>query len=637
MASPATDVFLSYKAEDRARLVPLVRALEEEGLTVWWDAHIGGGSNWHEDIEQHLDAANCVVVAWSKRSIGHDGQFVREEARRAQRRHAYIPVCLDPVEPPLGFGEIQALSLRGWKGDRSDPKFQALADAVRNHVSGGPISPPHAPFREPRVTRRGAIAGGIGVGTIAIAGVGGWLLLKPEVADAKRIAVLPFANLSGDETQAYFSDGIAEELRSALSRVGMEVIGRASSVAVKDLDSMVAAKKLGVANILTGSVRRSPDLIRVNAQLVSGKDGVERWGQSYDRAPGDAIKIQADIAENVARALSIKLGQAGRAAITLGGTSDGIAQDLLLQSRRWIRDDSSEEAAVRSIELAEAAVRRDPNYADAYIAKAFALASAAGSYSSNVAENTRDLVLAHAAARRALEIAPTLAPAHAVLGYVETNRLNLRAAYDHIHRALALSPGNAEVLVVVIRPIAELSDGRRALGLADQLLSLDPLNAFAYRRKADILVSLRQYPAAIKSGRKALELAPDGFSARMSIGHSLSLLGRYDEARSEYAAIPRNNLIRLTGEAIIDARTRDIAATERTLVRMRKLFGAFGSYQYAEIYAQAGDKDRAFAELQNAVAAKDPGLTGLKFDPFFDPIRGDPRYPALVKKLDFPS
>ena len=129
MACPAPDVFLSYKAEDRARLKPLVEALEAEGFTVWWDAQIGGGTNWHEDIEQHLDAAKCVLVAWSKRSVGHDGHFVRDEARRAQRRDAYVPVCLDPVDPPLGFGEIQALPLKGWKGDRGDARFQAVADA----------------------------------------------------------------------------------------------------------------------------------------------------------------------------------------------------------------------------------------------------------------------------------------------------------------------------------------------------------------------------------------------------------------------------------------------------------------------------------------------------------------------------
>jgi serine/threonine-protein kinase len=633
----ATDVFLSYKAEDRARLAPLVAALEGEGLSVWWDAHIGGGSNWRQDIEEHLDSAKCVIVAWSKRSVGPEGEFVRDEAARAKRNKTFLPIRIDAVQSPLGFGEVQALPLKGWKGDRTDPRYLAIVNAVRGRVTGEHVPNYPVPHAETRISRRAVVAGGIGIGAVAAAGAGGWLLLKPDAANAKRIAVLPFANLSGDADQAYFADGIAEELRSSLSRMGLEVIGRASSVAVKDLDSKAAARNLGVAHILTGSVRRSPRLIRVSAQLVSGKDGVERWAQSYDRAPGDAIKIQTDIAENVARALSIKLGRAGRAALTLGGTADSMAQDLLLQSRRWIRDASSEEAAVRSIELANAALRRDPNYADAHVGKAFALASIAGYYSSSPVETARGLGIAHAAANRALQIAPTLGPAHAVLAFIEASRVNLRAANDHIRRAVALSPDDPEVLAIAGKLVAEISDGREGLALADRLLSLDPLNSRAYRRKSDILVLLRQYPAAIESARKALELAPDGFSARMSIGHSLSLLGRYAEARSEYAAIPSDDLIRLTGEAIIAARTGDSAAAERTIARMRPIHGVLGSYQYAEIYAQAGNRDRAFAELENALAAKDPGLAALRVDPFLDPIRGDPRYAALVKKLNFPG
>src|SRR5438552_1807697 len=354
MTGPATDVFLSYKAEDRARLVPLVRALEAEGFTVWWDAHIGGGTNWHEEIEQHLDAAKCVVVAWTKRSVSPEGRFVRDEARRAQRRGAYVPVRLDPVEPPLGFGEIQALSLQGWKGDRSDSRFRAVVDAVRRRVSGEPVSSSHVHLPQPRLSRRGVIAGSAAVAVAAAAA--GSFLLRPAGTNEKRIAVLPFANLSGAEDQVYFAEGIAEELRSALSRLGLQVIGRASSDAVKDLDTKVAAAKLGVANILTGSVRRSLQTVRINAQLVGGSDGVEHWAESYDRVPGDEIKIQTDIAANVAQALSIVLGQAGKAALLLGGTADSGAHDLFLRATALYAKDTGEAALHQAVGLLDAAV-----------------------------------------------------------------------------------------------------------------------------------------------------------------------------------------------------------------------------------------------------------------------------------------
>ena len=226
MIDQPAQVFISYKSEDRARVQPLVAALEAEGFSVWWDAHIGGGTNWQNEIEQHLDAAKCVVVAWTKRSVGNDGHFVRDEARRAQRHGAYLPVCLDPVEPPLGFGETQALLLQGWKGDRADPRFRALVDAVRACLSGERAVAATVHTSEPRVSRRVVITSGIGA--VVIAGAGGWALYKPGAAAAwNRIAVMSFSNMSGDATQAYFSDGIAEELRGALSRVGMRVIGKA--------------------------------------------------------------------------------------------------------------------------------------------------------------------------------------------------------------------------------------------------------------------------------------------------------------------------------------------------------------------------------------------------------------------------
>lgn len=111
-----SDVFVSYKAEDRARVAPLVEALRSDGFSVWWDAQIAAGSEWRQDIQQELDRAKCVVVVWSRRSAGPEGRFVRDEANRAQRRGTYLPIRIDNVEPPLGFGELHALNLKGWNG-----------------------------------------------------------------------------------------------------------------------------------------------------------------------------------------------------------------------------------------------------------------------------------------------------------------------------------------------------------------------------------------------------------------------------------------------------------------------------------------------------------------------------------------
>ncbi|MDQ2859661.1 MAG: toll/interleukin-1 receptor domain-containing protein, partial [Pseudomonadota bacterium] len=135
------DVFISYKREDRARVQPLVDALTAEGLSVWWDVGLQGGAAWRQGIETALDGAKCVIVAWSALSIGAAGEFVHDEASRARGRGVYLPVRIDPVDPPLGFGQVHALSLIGWKGRRRDPLFQQVLVAARALVAGvGPAA-----------------------------------------------------------------------------------------------------------------------------------------------------------------------------------------------------------------------------------------------------------------------------------------------------------------------------------------------------------------------------------------------------------------------------------------------------------------------------------------------------------------
>lgn len=641
MASAATDVFLSYKAEDRARVQPLVAALEAEGFSVWWDAHIGGGTNWHEDIEQHLEAAKCVVVAWSKRSTGHDGHFVRDEARRAQRRDAYVPVCLDAVDPPLGFGEVQAVSLRGWKGDRSDQRFQAVAHAVRSHVSGDRVAHPHkhshGHFDQPRVSRRAVIAGG-GVAAVAVAGVGAWELLKPSAAAASgSIAVLPFANLSGDPAQAYFADGIADEIRSALTRLGgLTVIGSTSSQAVRNDDARTAAQKLGVAHVLTGNVRQSPSTIRIAAELIDGRTGADRWTQDYDRSPGDAIKIQTDIAENVAGALKGALGLAARSALSLGGTADAQAQDLILHSRKLGRQSTSADTVRKRVALAEAAITRDPDYADAYVEKANALVDLAENYAPTPAQVADQLAKAAAAAQKAVVIAPKLGSAHTALTWIALGRLDFPDTLRETRASLALSPDDPEVLAYGSENLAQLGSADEGVRVADRAIALDPLNAHFYYIKSEALTLARRYPQAIDAGRKALQLAPELRQVHIFVGDALLLLGQSAQAKAEYEALGTDDPFHLERLALLAARTGDRAEAERIIAQLKQQIGATASYQYGEIYAQLGDKDRAFAEFERALEAKDAGLVYLKGDPFLDPIRGDPRYAALLKRLNFP-
>jgi len=546
-----SDVFVSYKAEDRRRVKPLVEALEADGYSVWWDEQIGGGAAWRQAIETELNAASCVIVAWSKRSVGPEGTFVQDEATRAQQRKVYVPVLIDKVHLPLGFGEMQALPLTGWKGDRADPRYQSVLSAVRR-IAGEGEGTTSEPRQAPGVDRRLVIGGA--AAAAAIAGVGGWALLRPGSASASdSIAVLPFANLSGDPGQAYFSDGIAEELRSALSRLaGVQVVGRTSSEAVRSDDAETAARKLGVSNILTGSVRQSPSTIRVSAQLIDGSNGMEKWSQNYDRAPGDSIKIQTDIAENVARALRIALGGAERRAIAAGGTDNPEAQKLLFQavnaSRRGDRG-----TVLQSISLADAAIKLDPHYGDAYAQKALFQNWYASTFARDVPELNRMRDSAMETAQRAIRIAPDTAIGHRALAEIYRVLIELEPAIREYRRALELAPNDPGTLSEYANVLAALGNGREGVRLADQVIQLDPLNINSYAMRFATLIAAERYGEAASFSQELERSQPHLFAWPEGVAYALIAQGRLAEAVPYLQKADPDNYNRLVNEAVIFA------------------------------------------------------------------------------------
>ena len=631
------DVFISYKAEDRKRVQPLVEALQADGYSVWWDAQIGGGDAWREAIERELDAARSVIVVWSKRSIGPDGRFVRDEASRAMERDVYLPVRIDNVRLPLGFGETQALPLTGWHGNSPDGRYQAVLAAVRKCVGHeGAVERPAA--RRPSIDRRTAMVGGAATAAVA-AGVGGWALLKSSSAEASHsIAVLPFANLSGDPAQAYFSDGIAEEIRSALARVaGLNVVGRTSSEAVRNEDAASAAKKLAVANILTGSVRQSPSTIRVNAELIDGRTGLDKWSQDYDRSPGDAIKIQTDIAENVASALSGALGDAVKATVTLGGTDNPHAQNLLIHAIALENGPNSKEAIERALDLIGSAIRLDPNYANAYARKSALLIRWGNNYAATPEALAQSRSEALGLARKALQIAPDLAQAHRALFSVYGSNLQVAPAAAELARARELAPGDADTLATYGRYLAHIRRFDQALGAIQQAIASDPLNGYAYEIRTTTLFYARRYRDALAFAKqveaKSPELAPDP----VTVGDVLLALGSFGEAQASYDKAASDYWGRVTGEALIAARQGNKPASLQKLERLRQLYGDGASTQFGEIHAQLGESEAALTALEKAYEVKDAGLANLLVDPWLDPVRNEARFAAIVRKMNFPA
>lgn len=630
-----SDVFVSYKAEDRQRVRPLVEALQADGLSVWWDAHIGAGDEWRESIASNLDQARCVIVVWSKRSTGPEGRFVRDEAARAAKRHVYVPVTIDRVDPPLGFGETQCLPLSGWKGNREDPRYLALLDAAR-HTVGGDQPARSAPVAKPAMAnRRAVLAGGAVVGLAAAGGVG-WWALGGSPANANSVAVLPFANLSGDPAQAYFSDGMAEELRSALARIsGLKVIGRTSSEMLRDDDAMAAAKRLAVGTIVTGSVRRSPSTIRVSAQLVDGHSGVERWTQTFDRPTGDVLLIQTSIAEAVAQQLRSQLGAADRAALTVGGTRNATAQDLVLKADANL--DGSKEGFLARVALYDAAIALDPQYAMAYAAKAIAATSVVSYYANSAEEMSAGLETAAVVARKSVSLAPDLADGHYALGFNRGSSLDFTTCWAEYRRAIA-SPGcSTKIMVGVANFLANIGRGGEAETLWRSAEARDPLDPSVARSKAYQLSRARKYAEAIPLFRKLLADAPTSTLVQNGLAVALLQAGRYAEAERVADQLPHEHPNWFVIRASVAARTGNRAAAAAILAAMRKYAGDSAHYQYAQMLAEMGDRDGAIADLDAALKARDPGLSFLPTDQHFDSIRQDPRFAAIVAKLAFPA
>ena len=632
-----THLFLSYKAEDRARVLPLVQALEIDGFSVWWDAHIGGGDDWRDTILRHLEAAKAVVVIWSRRSVGPDGQFVRDEASRAMKRHTYLPLRIDRVDPPLGFGETQALDFQGWKGDRGDPRYQALLLMLRKRL-GIEAGPAHErSSKTPLVSRRSIVAGA-GITLVAsAAGIGAWLFRHNAKSGEESIAVLPFANLSGDPKEAYFSDGIAEELRSALSRIGgLKVVARTSSEAVRDVDAKTAASKLGVGSILTGSVRRSPQMVRVSAQLIDGREGTERWSEVYDRPPVDALQIQTDIANRVAEAMSVRLGNGDRKRIQEGGTSDADAHDLLLKAKAINVADDNPEDLQRAIRLVDSAIAIDPRYADAFAAKASFLTIKVGTFSKSGEEYRRGYDGAERLAKHAIELAPRSRSGYLALIEILDQQLKRRAALAQLQKLASLPGDDIDTLTSYAIFLSEMGRAGEALQLANRGVALDPLNPAAYVTKTRVLSQARRYAEALKVNEQTTKLAPEVKAARGGHAFQQAMLGNREQARKEleeYWGDPAEAPPFFVAPLV----STDHALGERAIERLRRTSGEGAHYQIAEIYAQLGRNDDAVAALEKAWVVRDPGLTGILVDPMLDPIRNDRRFQTLVARLDFPT
>jgi TolB-like protein/Tfp pilus assembly protein PilF len=452
----------------------------------------------------------------------------------------------------------------------------------------------------------------------------------------KSVAVLPFDNLSRDPDNAYFAEGIQEEILTRLARIAdLKVISRTSTQRFKSSPDNLPqiAKQLGVANILEGSVQRAADQVRVNVQLINAASDAHLWAESFDRKLTDIFAVESDIAKAVAETLRVRLTGAERQQLAKRPTENLKAFQYYIQGRTYSQRRTREDL-LRAIRYYEKAIEEDKNYALAYagLTEAYAVLGVRG-YIAPI-EGRRK---AEEGARKALALDENLAEAHAALGlaYVDFVRYNFTLGDRELRHAIELSPSLA--LAHQYLGFSLMYQGRLDEGLEEILKAreLDPLSSIIARQVAIPYYLKRDYGRALDLLRQANELGP-AFSATWEIGVYIKN-GLFNEALAELEKAKRerqNDPILIYGTGMVYAAQGKRAEALGIIKELEDMSGVSVSQAHwiAKIYAALNEKDMAFSWLERGLAT---GAIGAfyKDDPVWDPIRSDPRFKALVEKM----
>jgi TolB-like protein/Flp pilus assembly protein TadD/class 3 adenylate cyclase len=485
---------------------------------------------------------------------------------------------------------------------------------------------------------------------IAVLGVGFWMLRRSQgefesqaaLIPSKSLAVLPFENLSRDPDNAYFADGIQDEILTRLSKIAdLKVISHTSTQHYKSAPANLPeiAKQLGVAHILEGSVQKSGDSVRVNVQLIKAANDSHLWADTFDRKLTDIFSVESEVAKAIADTLKAKLTGAEEHLIAARPTSDLTTYELYLKGRvLWGKRGGDN--IRQAIGFYEQAIVRDPNYAPAYagLAEAYVIlpiytdASAREAYAK-----------AKAAALKALQLDDKLAEAHNALAMVLFLYLDIAGSIPEFQRAIALNPNYATAHHWYgFNPLSTLGRFDEAIAESKRAVELDPLSPVINSDLGSNLMVARRYDEAIAQLRKTLEIDPTFSLAHGALGEALQFKGDLPGAIAEYTkaqelgADPRIRVLLAAAKAQSgdkDAAVRMLAELEEAS-RNREIPGA----QRAVLYTSLGNRTEAIRCLEQSVADHDSqDVAWIKVYPAWDPLRGDPRFEALVQKVVGPG
>jgi TolB-like protein/DNA-binding winged helix-turn-helix (wHTH) protein len=582
---------------------------------------------WSKDTFVDYDLALRKAVTRLRESLGDSAEnprFIETIPRKGYRFMA--PVKEVSVEAEVA--EQAAVQIPMGEGPQADTLFRITGQIGE---------------REPRVLkywRKAAVMGASAV-ILVVAGYIPWRHFRatgPQRSEKFMLAVLPFANLTGDPNKEYLADGLTEQTISQLGRLNPEqlgVIARTSVMGYKHKDVRLdqIGRDLSVQYVLENSLRESGDHLRLTAQLIQVKDQTHLWSQDYDYLARDILNVQDDVAKAVAREIRVRLTSQQQEDLARTRPVNPEAFDAYLQGYHFFQGSTDKDADMAA-KYFERATQLDPSYA-----LAWAYLSRARNWQANegllpMEEGRR---LAREAVERALSLNPNLAVAHAQVGRIkETVDYDWAGGNASFQRAVALEPGNAEHVGKAALSAALFGRFDEALQLGRRAIDLDPLNADSWEDLAETEFLMGQLEQAAADSKKALELDPDHWDSPITLSRVYLLQGRPQDALSEIEQVHlapfRAYLYALTYYALGQKKESDGALSE-----LITKYHASNAFEIAAIYAFRNQTDKAFEWLDRAYAQRDPSMMATKLEPLLKNLHHDPRFDALLKKLNLPN
>ena len=458
----------------------------------------------------------------------------------------------------------------------------------------------------------------------------------------KSIAVLPFASLSEDRANAYFAEGIQDELLTRLSKIAdLKVISRTSTLKFKSKPDNLSdiGRQLGVAHVVEGSVQKAGDQVRVNVQLIKAASDSHLWADIYDRKLTDIFAVESEIAKNIAEKLQAKLTAPELTAVTKSHTSSQEAYELYLKGRYfWNRRTGAN--LRKAIEYFSNSISKDPSYAVAYVGLADAW-SLLPNYGAGSPEESMPPAIT--AVQKALELDPVSAEAHASFGRILCYDYYFNRSVAELARAIELDPNNAMARHWFSSgPLMGLADFDRAIAEGKRSIELDPLSLINNADLGWVYCNARRYEDAIAQARKTLEIDSRFYLAHYYLGHALQFSGHLPEAIAAYAKAAELDddpvVLALLGQAYGRSGRAGEARTILGRLAEEAKSRYVSGYSLAILFLGLGERDNAMDALERAYRERSGhDLFLIKVDPMLDDLRGDPRFEALVQKILAPK